>query len=156
VSDFGADDFRALAADLQQLADAASDVEGRLDRALERALKRTALQVERSAKERAPVDTGTLRASIQTLDAGQLRKIVGTNVEYAPDVEFGTGPHVIEPDDAEALRFTVDGEEVFAARVEHPGTEAQPFLRPSLREHQDTLAREIQQAVRDELADLFD
>jgi len=117
VSDFGADDFRELADGLQQLADAAADVEARLDRALGRALTRTALQVERSAKDRAPVDTGTLRASIRTLDPAQLQKVVGTNVEYAPDVEFGTGPHVIEPDDAEALRFTIDGEEVFAARV---------------------------------------
>jgi len=154
VSDFGPDDFRALAEDLQQLADAAADVEPRIDRALERALERTSLRVERSAKQRAPVDTGTLRASIQTDDAGQLRKVVGTNVEYAPDVEFGTAPHVIEPNDAEALQFTVDGEEVFAARVEHPGTEAQPFLRPALREHEDTLAREIRDAVREELTDL--
>jgi|APHM01.1.fsa_nt_gi phage protein, HK97 gp10 family len=156
MADFGAEDFADLADDLEELADAAEDAEQAIQRGLDRALFRTALQVEREAKRRAPVDTGNLRASIKTVNDGPTRKLVGSNVEYAPDVEFGTGPHVIEPDEAEALRFEVDGEEIFTARVEHPGTEAQPFLRPALREHEDTLGDEIETAVRDELRDLFD
>lgn len=52
-----------------------------------------AAQIERLAKLYCPVDTGRLRASIATLlvqgDAG-LEAWVGTNVEYAIFVEFGT------------------------------------------------------------------
>lgn len=41
-------------------------------------------------------------------------------------LEFGTDPHTITPDTADALRwFNDDGEAVFAQKVQHPGFE--PF-----------------------------
>lgn len=40
----------------------------------------------------------------------------------------GTEPHTITPVRAKALRFTVGGRVVFAVRVQHPGTRANPFL----------------------------
>jgi len=57
-------------------------------------LEKKAIKVVRASKRNAPVDTGRLRSSI-TYDMielpGQLPKaIVGTNVSYAPFVEFGT------------------------------------------------------------------
>jgi phage gpG-like protein len=64
---------------------------------------------------------------------GNPEAVVGTNVEYAPYVEFGTGPHEITPTDADALAFDIGGETVFAHRVMHPGTPAQPFMRPAAR-----------------------
>jgi len=59
-------------------------------------------------------------------------KVVGTNVEYAIHIEFGTRPHRITPDDAEVLRFEAGGEEVFAMEVQHPGNDPKPFLRPAV------------------------
>lgn len=59
--------------------------------------------------------------------------LVGASADHAADVEFGTDPHTIEADDAEALHFELDGEEVFVKSVQHPGTEPQPFLRPAKR-----------------------
>lgn len=55
------------------------------------AVNQTGLAVTRKAKQRAPVDTGRLRSSIQmqTYPNG-LTADVSTNVEYAPYVEFGT------------------------------------------------------------------
>lgn len=44
-------------------------------------------------------------------------------------LEYGTKPHVIEPEDKEALRFEVGGDEVFAKRVYHPGTRPLGFVR---------------------------
>lgn len=70
-------------------------------------LTRRAVKVESAAKRICPVDTGRLRSSIThelDTDARGLVAFVGTNVEYARFVEFGT-------------RFMA----------------AQPYLRPSLR-----------------------
>jgi HK97 gp10 family phage protein len=56
-------------------------------------LARKAVTVEGAAKRLCPVDTGRLRASISHRlgeDAESLFADVGTAVEYAPHVEFGT------------------------------------------------------------------
>lgn len=74
-----------------------------------------------------------LGAATEGLD-GEAAAVVGTPVDYADDVEFGTGPHPITPDQAEALHWTDDGEDAFAARVMHPGTPPQPFMRPAVRQ----------------------
>src|SRR3970040_2346078 len=60
-----------------------------------RYLTRAAIVVQSRARERAPVDTGRLRSSIAYLvDATApvpLFASIGSNVEYAPFMEFGTG-----------------------------------------------------------------
>lgn len=56
---------------------------------------------------------------------------VGTDKEYGIYMEYGTKPHTIEPDTADALRFRVDGVEVVTQHVDHPGTEPRPFMRPA-------------------------
>lgn len=63
-------------------------------------LARRALSVDRTAKRLCPVDTGRLRASINwrlEADARGLLAIVGTDVEYAPYVEFGTSRMSAQP-----------------------------------------------------------
>lgn len=59
-------------------------------------LGKSALVIERRAKELTPVDTGRLRASFShSLDAAQvpLWARVGSSVKYAPFVENDTRPH---------------------------------------------------------------
>jgi hypothetical protein len=53
-------------------------------------LIKSCLLVENSAKEKVPVDTGALRRSI-TSEVKEKEGVVGTNLLYAPYVEFGTG-----------------------------------------------------------------
>jgi HK97 gp10 family phage protein len=56
-------------------------------------LARRAVRVETAAKRLAPVDTGRLRSSITrelSRDGQGLVAVIGTNVHYAPHVEFGT------------------------------------------------------------------
>lgn len=114
---------------------------------LKRKLQSVGFQIERAAKQKAPVDTGRLRSSITT-EVSERQGLpvvkVGTNVEYAPALEFGSGPYVITPDDAEALQWTdpETGEPVFAASVEHPGIEAQPFLLPAVDEVRSRINRQ--------------
>ena len=77
------------------------------------------------------VITGTLRSSIATLKE-PLKKTIGTNVEYAPYVEYGTSPHEIN---ASVLIKTPDdaiGKWVYIK--DHPGSIDKPYIRPAFNE----------------------
>ena len=69
--------------------------------AIEEALIKSALFVERDAKLNSPVDTGRLRASIThvTNDFGSKNPSVsiGTSVEYAPILEYGSSKQSAKP-----------------------------------------------------------
>lgn len=64
--------------------------------------------------------TGSVRYRVQT---GKL--------DYAIVMEYGSRPHIIEPDSADVLQFEVDGVIVYTDQVEHPGTEPQPYMQPA-------------------------
>ena len=55
-------------------------------------LTRSVILLEGEVKKETPVDTGRLRSSV-THKVEPFRALVGTNVHYAPHVEFGTRPH---------------------------------------------------------------
>ena len=82
----GGDKFKAI---LQKLAEDRPDV-------LDMALDDTADAISLEAQRIVPVDTGRLRASIN-VKREYLSKVIGTNVEYAAYVEYGspegTGPN---------------------------------------------------------------
>lgn len=63
------------------------------------------------------------------LEGGAGVNVASTNAKgYAQYVSSGTRPHVILPKRGKALRFVVAGKVVFARRVNHPGTRANPYL----------------------------
>ncbi|MFE0079178.1 HK97-gp10 family putative phage morphogenesis protein [[Kitasatospora] papulosa] len=100
---------------------------------VKRAVGRTRIDVQNEARRRAPVDTGRLRSSIVSREESSGRAVgytVGTNVNYAEDVENGTAPHVIVPKNGKALYWP--GARHPVAKVNHPGTRAQPFMRPAI------------------------
>jgi HK97 gp10 family phage protein len=90
------------------------------------------------ARARCPVDSGDLVDTIRTAYPGKLRGVVivggdgtlATGVDYWPYVEYGTPPHLIESTGPWSLRS--DAGVYFGRRVWHPGTQAQPFMRPAL------------------------
>lgn len=97
------------------------------------AVDRTGTDVQNEARRRAPVDTGRLRSSIVSRATNTGRSVgyvVGTNVKYGAAVENGTAPHVIVPKNGKALYWP--GARHPVAKVNHPGTRAQPFLRPAV------------------------
>lgn len=61
-----------------------------LDEILHDAIQKACLYVERKAKENAPAGDGQLRSSI-TSNVEGTKGVVGSDVEYAPYVEIGTG-----------------------------------------------------------------
>lgn len=94
-----------------------------------RALESCGLVAEGYAKKATPVDTGNLRNSIShkvTEDASY----IGTNTEYAPYVEFGTGKYYPggRPDS-----WVYQDDKGNWHRTE--GAKAQPFLKPAVADH---------------------
>jgi phage gpG-like protein len=64
------------------------------------AMQEAALYVTADARRLAPVDTGRLRASIipdVRMMTNEVVGVVGSNVVYAPYMEFGTRPHWAPP-----------------------------------------------------------
>jgi len=61
---------------------------------LDKVVERIALEIQRDAKTRAPVDTGALQSSITAArtkaDTDMVEWQVGTNILYAAAQEFGT------------------------------------------------------------------
>jgi len=107
----------------------------------EKALDAIGLFGTAEAKLRCPVGKyyngqvgGNLRSSIGFVTDNKKKSVhVGTNVEYALPVEKGTAPHLILPKNAKMLSWVgKDGKRVFAKKVNHKGTRAQPFLTPAI------------------------
>lgn len=100
---------------IPEIKDAARD-------AVERALEAVGLQAEGYAKMLCPVDTGNLRNSItHTTEPSDRSAYIGTNVEYAPYVEYGTSR-----------------------------TKAQPFLQPAAEDHVEEYMAIFQQYLQGE------
>lgn len=113
----------------------------RLGQARARALEIIGLKAEGYAKELCPVGTeestgiqgyrgGTLRNSITHRVSDEAMEL-GSNVEYAPYVELGTGPHFVPPPEWE--RFESErGRGVGRAYVK-----PRPYIRPAIEDHTD-------------------
>lgn len=96
-----------------------------------------------TAKRIVPVVTGKLRDSIHLVKIDDFSWLMKDGVEYGKHVEFGTEPHLILPREKKALRFEKEGQIIFAKKVKHPGTNSQPFFRPSLDMIQTSLLPEL-------------
>lgn len=118
-------------------------LESKVQRAARRAIAACALDIQTEAKERAPVNTGRLRADIQIefLSNG-LTADVGNTVDYAPFVEFGSGPHGNSKGSDEFIRsitrwaklvLGLDEDEVYPIirAIRKRGTHPQPYLTPA-------------------------
>lgn len=135
------------------LADSLEALDGALMQRLTEAMETWALRVEATAKRLVPVDSGRLRSSIanevERTGTVEITAYIGSNVSYAPIIEFGRGP--VHADEG-YLRFKIDGEVFYRKQV--AGTEAQPYLRPAVEEHREDLKRLVAQAVEKAVEDV--
>ena len=107
------------------------------DEACLRALERCGLQAEGYAKDLAPVDTGNLRNSIShKVVNSEPAAYIGTNVEYAPYVEFGTGMHSSTGGGTPKTHWAYMGDdgEWHIGKPMKP----QPYLKPAVADHVGT------------------
>lgn len=113
--------------------------------AIEKALTKSALVVQRDAIKNAPVDTSMLRQSISfNVDAASQKATVGTNLEYAPYVEFGTGIFAAEGNGRQTPWSYQDAKGIWHHTI---GQKPQPFLYPALVSNRER----ISQIFKDEL-----
>lgn len=86
-------DFRKIG----RLQDALGKMPDLIAEELGNAVRDLVLLVEEVAKRNCPVDTGNLRSSITPVIEHWAAGYVGTNVEYAPYVEYGTEKTPAQP-----------------------------------------------------------
>lgn len=112
------------------------------------AMERACAVVERSAKEKAPKDTGALRRSITSkiVDKGDgLEGIVYTPLEYAPYVEFGTGLFAEGGNGRKDVPWNYQDDEGnwHSTSGQHP----QPFMRPAFNENRTKILRILKEGL---------
>jgi hypothetical protein len=104
--------------------------------------------------------TGILAGSVHTIPA----TIQGTQIKagvrssegpafYGRVLEEGSRAHQIFAVKSRALAFVMNGKQVFARSVMHPGTAARPFMRSSLAENEASIRAALQEALDEELKD---
>ncbi|MCK9592313.1 MAG: HK97 gp10 family phage protein [Methanoregula sp.] len=119
-------------------------------------LKAMKLNVEDKAKEKCVVDTGNLRASINTqevMESGKSLIKTGTTVFYAPYIEFGTGVYAENGNGRKTPWLwkvqSPKWEGILAKWIGADGTilwygsRAHPFLRPAFDEGKEQVMDDI-------------
>jgi phage gpG-like protein len=102
------------------------------------------------------VRSGALRDSIQ-VEVSQQDNSIGAEVfsngdaPYAAIQELGgkTAAHEILPNKAQIIAFVMNGKQVFARRIHHPGSQipARSYLRSALEEQSGDIKRELTDVV---------
>lgn len=128
---------------------------------IEKAVRKGMQTVRAEAVLLCPVDTGELRSSIKTnieFSTDTVSGIVYTNKDYAPYVEFGTGPTGEENHSGISPEVTPsysqhgwsykdeDGNWIYTN-----GQPAQPFLYPALKNNEEDVKKQIMEEIRSEI-----
>jgi HK97 gp10 family phage protein len=112
--------------------------------ALKKSLEAATLLVERSAKQKAPKDTGALRRSITSKVEG-LEGIIYTPLEYAPYIEYGTGLFAEKGNGKKEVPWNYQDDE--GKWHSTSGLKPQPFMRPSLDENRQKIVDTLKEGV---------
>ena len=103
--------------------------------------------VEVAAKENCPVQSGALRRSIETTiekDTNGYKAIVGTNLEYAPYLEYGTGLFSSKGVGRNTPWSYQDDKGNWHTTI---GQKPQPFLNPALTKNRDKIKNVISKKI---------
>ena len=114
---------------------------------LEEAVGKACALIERSAKEKAPKDTGALRRSITSKIEGSgadIQGIVYTPLEYAPYIEYGTGLFAESGGRKDVPWCYQDDKGEWHSTS---GIKPQPFMRPAINENREEVLRILKEAI---------
>lgn len=105
---------------------------------LQRAIDGTAAILARqTTRETVPYRTGNLLRGF-THVRGKLQAVWKPTARYAAFVNFGTRPHIIEARRARVLANKQTGQ-IFGKRVQHPGTQPNPYMERILLKSQNDI-----------------
>lgn len=110
---------------------------------LRQGLEKACIIVENDAKMRCPVKNAQLRNSITHEVEGDTA-YVGTNVEYAPYVECGTGIFAEKGNGRQDRWCYQDAEGKWWSTI---GQKPQPFLRPAIENNRKQIAQIVKEAI---------
>lgn len=114
---------------------------------IKQALGKACAVVERSAKEKAPKDTGALRRSITSEireEDGNPIGVIFTPLEYAPYIEYGTGLFAEEGGRMDVpWRYQDDKGEWHSTMGQKP----QPFMRPALDQNREKIINILKEGI---------
>lgn len=127
---------------------------GSIPQSTQKALLRGGAVFEAGAKEHCPVDTGHLRDSIHTEAQDTNTVSVGTNLDYAAYVEYGTGPKgdpSVPHTTKEFWRYQdADGN----WHTSH-GQPPQPFMRTAFAEGKDKAVEVVKDSIKEDVEELM-
>lgn len=147
---------------ISKLTEKLSKIDSSIVNNLIQAQRETANIICEDVKTLAPNKTGQYRESIKVGETIRDKNIIETpiytdavvisskgnkyNLGYL--LETGTSPHIIEPVFAKVLHFQINGEDIFARRVKHPGTISQPHFSLGLQMNKLIYKQKIGEAIR--------
>ena len=112
------------------------------------AMEQACILVENEAKIKCPVDNGLLRNAITHYiedNPNELVGVVGTNVEYAPYVEFGTGIYSSLGNGRQDRWKYKDAKGEWHSTIgQHP----QPYLQPALEENRRKIEKMFKEQIK--------
>lgn len=114
---------------------------------IKQAMGKVCALVERTAKEKAPKDTGALRRSITSNVSEEADYIVGTiytPLEYAPYVEYGTGLFAENGNGRSDVPWSYkdDEDNWHTTYGQHP----HPYMRPALTDNKEKILQIFEEA----------
>lgn len=138
-------------ADLKNIIKTLKDVEVKTTAGFRTALKQTAEDIAKDAKNnvrRSSYKTGALHRSINTVYGKQgTQAIIHSTANHASFVENGTRAHTIKPKNAKVLAFNSGNKMVFTKNVKHPGTKAKPFMEPAFNKNIPNYIKRLEDVI---------
>lgn len=113
------------------------------------AMNKACLMVEREAKQTAPKQTGNLRSSIATNvteSEGSITGMVGTPLQYAPYVEYGTGLFATKGNGRKDVPWCY--QDAKGDWHTTSGQAPQPFLIPALNNNRQDIIAKFTEALK--------
>lgn len=138
-------------ADLKNIIKTLKDVEVKTTAGFRTALKQTAEDMAKDAKNNVRKNsykTGALHRSINTVYEKQgTQAIIQATANHASFVENGTRAHTIKPKNAKVLAFNSGNKMVFTKSVKHPGTKAKPFMEPAFNKNIPNYIKRLEDVI---------
>ena len=103
-----------------------------------------ATKMAQVAKQKSPVDNGTLRNSINWQKEAKLKYNVGTKIPYAPYMEFGTGGLVDIPTGWETMAAQFKGKGIKQVNIL-----PHPFMYPAFLYGKSIFNKDLEDSIKD-------